>query len=43
MENYEKDYEKRSELDNYEAAGIDDQDQMELQFHERQEVERKLD
>jgi hypothetical protein len=25
MENFEKDYERRSELDNYEADGIDDE------------------
>lgn len=43
MENMDRDYEKRSELDNYEAAGIDDENQIELDMNARQDVERRLD
>ena len=44
MENMEKDYEAKPELDRYESEGIDDEgDQAELGYQQRREIERQMD
>jgi len=43
MEDMEKDYEKRSELDRYDNIGIDDDRAQELSLGGRQEAEAELE
>ena len=43
MENFEKDYERRSELDHYEADGLNDENQIELSMQGRHEVDRRIE
>jgi len=44
LEDMEKDYEEKPELDRYESEGLDDEgDQAELGYEQRREVERQLD
>ena len=37
------DYERKDELDRYEEEGIDDEEQRELNYEERQQVAARLD
>jgi DNA replication licensing factor MCM2 len=43
MDDMEKDYEERPELDRYEMDGLDDDDQNELSMGERMQVDKRLD
>lgn len=43
MEEMERDYEARPELDYYEGAGLDDADQEELSANARREVDAAMD
>lgn len=43
MDDMERDYEARPELDRYEMDGIDEDDQQELSMNERMNVDRRLD
>ena len=43
MDNMEQDYEANPVLDNYEAIGIDEDDQIELSMNQRMQVDQRLE